>query len=281
MSRLLTASESLSGRVANQDAIPENRAIRQQGDLLHVSSAIRDCPRSIAINRRLGKVDIKSPTGADRIVWTMGRAAEKHWRDSLIRDLNFAGCVGKWQCDCKITVLKGLHLQGAQPICPICQTSANNYNELTVSDQDAGLTGNPDFLLITEREKLLVVEIKSMNAREFDALTAPNPDHIMQATAYHRIAGRSLVTLPEHMEPEVRIVYIKKDYTFVGSVYKEFSVDCSSRPAAILDQVWQDSASVIACDSPEIPLPPKLSACGSPTGTTPKKCSNCTACFSL
>ena len=264
----LTVTDTIKALVERQDSVTERS--RVSDGYVHVSSLLSFCPRKWRLVQ-MSNPDLSNfPKSADRVMWMIGRAAEHHVRTSIMKSLDWAGIYGRWSCVCGKHSYEGFCKSNAT--CNSCNDLTRTYSELSVFDEELKIVGNPDMLLSVEKN-MRVVEIKSMNKREFDAMSAPKPNHVFQAACYHRIlSGRF------EMSPLVTVFYVCKDYSFAGSPYQEFSVpaeDVRSLVDAAFDQVRQ-LRDFERSDS----LPDRLSACATPMTATAKKCEMCVQCFS-
>jgi hypothetical protein len=254
--------------VERVDATPEPSRISE--GYLHVSSLLNFCPRKWRLVT-LDKVNLtNSPSSADRLVWAIGRAVEAHIRGAFIRAVEHHGVIGHWRCPCGETVHEGKH---PQKLCNCCKHPTNIYGEATVFDHDLRISGNPDLLWETENG-LLVVEIKSMNKRQFDELDRPVENHVFQAACYHYLLKKN----GKQMHDSVAVVYGCKDYSFSGSPYKEFHVLAESRYPIIegvLDQVR-----LLRKAEMDGELPDRLAACPNCHSPIAKKCELVYNCFS-
>lgn len=224
---------SLKKIVDRQDNIPVEKRIGS--DYTHVSSLIDMCPRQFKLMFDRNMPQLEKVHGGDRVVWEMGRAAERHFRTQYISGVDYKGVHGKWQCLCQRTEVVGFAQLDA-PECPTCRTRPLHYAELPYYDHAAGVVGNPDLPIFTQGA-FLITEIKSMNAKDFEALEEPQPDHIFQGGSYRRLY--ELNDLPVH--PLIRVVYVRKDYRY-GSPYKEYNVDALSRTVTTMLDIGWDTA---------------------------------------
>jgi hypothetical protein len=252
--------------VEEADAQPDSSRVRE--GYIHVSSLLSFCPRLY----RLAAVDdipiVNLPRAGDRIVWALGRAAEKHVRDAVLAHVGLGNVYGVWRCNCGMVAYEGLHRELR---CTHCATPANNFGELPVFDHELRISGSPDIQLHDAGSRR-IVEIKSINKREFEELERPKPDHVFQASFYVDL----LRVMGEPVHEELAIFYVCKDYTF-RSPYREFHVgagDMAMQIAAAKASVAQ----LRACEMGGA-LPPKLPVCSSAATPTARKCVACASCF--
>ena len=217
----------------------------------------------------------KTPKPGDRIVWALGRAAESHVRNQFISARQYHGILGNWSCPCGL-VRSGYH--NPQEVCDRCGASASIYGELTLRDSELPLIGNPDLLFTTVSGAIRVVEIKSLNQREFIQLHKPKPDHVLQAWLYVRLIQRNphLVGMRSADETPL-IVYVCKDYAFTP--YKEFQAPWSESIETSLTLALKKVADVLAWSREETTLPRKLQVCQTQESPTAKQCPLCARCF--
>lgn len=260
-----------------QDRISEQS--RDGAARVHLSSIMSDwCSRRYAIHFRHGGFINRTPQSADRLLWEIGRAVERHIRAQLIAARGAESVLGIWRCVCKRTERTGFGLSNP-PSCRHCFTPVSNYGELQVVTPDMPLDGNPDLILATGRV-LRVVECKSIKLKDFEALEEPKADHMMQASGYAFLLPR---VCPPGFEvsSDVTILYGAKDYPRPGvRVYKDFTKRARVDAGLLVSQAMQEVAGILAGDK-SIPLPPRLTACSSSGATRAKNCSACALCFSL
>jgi hypothetical protein len=224
-----------------QDRMPSRTRIA--GRYTHLTSLIHGCARAQVIAREQRLTPSESVTGGHRVMWRIGRATEAHFRDSYIRAVDYKGVIGRWSCVCGRTSYQGLFNTRATR-CRHCEYQPTVYKELTVKDEEAGIAGNPDFLLRLGGP-VVVVELKSMNAENWNKLEEAMPDHVVQAGGYRRLLMQDGVPVLAY----VIVVYVKKDFKW-GSPYKEFHVrvdgmaETPSYVVPTLDIMWQRARAI-------------------------------------
>lgn len=269
----------LIDKVRSMDRKPE--AIRGGRGYIHGTSLIGFCPRRQALTILAGDAGRSQPREADRIMWAIGRAVEHHIRTQFVAALKRKGIIGEWRCKCGQLKRQGEF--SGRDNCTKCEQPATHYHELPLFDHESRVVGNADlFYLRPDTHRLRVVEIKSKKKELFEALTEPEPNHILQASIYRRLADIN------GMDPDdgVSIVYGCKDYPhWKLRPYKEFHIDpCPAREEQ-LDDMWSRANEVkdflVAHGDlgAAAPLPERLSACTSSTAPTAKGCDQCQACF--
>jgi len=264
----MTVADTLKSLVERQDSMTERS--RVSDGYVHVSSLLNFCPRKWRLVQMSNAELSNFPKSADRVMWMIGRAAEHHVRTSIMKSLDWGGIYGRWSCVCGKHSYEGFCKSTAT--CNSCSDLTRTYGELSVFDEELKVVGNPDMLLSVEKN-LRVVEIKSMNKREFDSMSAPKPNHVFQAACYHRILSSRF-----EMSPLVTIFYVCKDYSFAGSPYQEFSVPADDvRP--LVDLAFEQVRLLREAEENNT-LPDRLEACASPHTATAKKCEMCVQCFS-
>lgn len=186
--------------------------------LLHASGLCYGpkCPRMLYLAQGMKEEGVsfeEAPFGNMRLVWAFGRAAERHVRDTLLLDKSIReAAYGAWACRCGQTRTRG-HFPISAERCTRCGELPINYREVTLSDTDRSMVGNPD-LLLKQGTRYTVLEIKSMKKDSsgqhvgFKDIEAPIPRHVEQATHYVRLGERN--GLPMHRKPV--ILYVLKDF---------------------------------------------------------------------
>ena len=258
--------------IEGQDGITDSRAL---DGYIHVSRLSELCPRRHVLIHKDGLAKEASPHPTARVCWAMGRATETHVRAQLIAAMGRSIVVGKWSCVCGSLVYEGSHRLSL--VCPRCRQPATIYGELDVIDGPHGIAGHPDFLFWLMR-RLVIMEIKSINKKDFVALTGPEADHAFQIGSYHKM----LVARGDmRIAPVGIIVYVSKEYDPRFSPYKEFHIKFSEEEwlQNSLSMAWDKAAAAQAGMNSD-QLPPRLPACINPAAPEAKKCCACVSCFS-
>ena len=205
-----------------------------------------------------------------KIVWALGRAAESHVRKSLIDALGKHKFYGKWSCKCGSTTHKGTY---SKVHCNSCNSHTNIYNEFTILDDGYLISGNPDLIFIDDNT-MTIIEIKSINKKDFDKLEAPVMNHAIQSSRYVYLLRR----LGFKVNTESKVIYVCKDYLF-GVPYKEYSIDTSlPRYKLPFDEEIEQLLKFNSYRTTnEIP---KRELCNSALSPMAKKCPSCNSCFS-
>ena len=263
--QVVARAGTLKSFIDAQDGSLEQSRIAS--DYIHVSSLLNFCPRRLWLALNDNQNVIEVPRSADRVVWAMGRAAEHHVRTQIIHALNFEQAYGRWTCKCEQSIQTGHFPKNIT--CLTCNGPLDRYIELSLFDHELRIVGNPDLILIIIGGKATIVEIKSINKREFDELKTPKASHVFQGTAYHRLFRGSF-----ELEDAIAIIYVCKDYTF-KSPYKEFSV-----PYQQLDNIVERAFDEVRLFRETQSLPQRLEVCSSMQTSTAKNCALCVNCFS-
>jgi len=261
---------------------------RTGSELIHLSSMLAKdwCPRRHVLAARHGERQLKRVMAQDRIVWEMGRAAERHLRNQFIASHGRTRVVGRWQCACEALKVDGRGLSAAalrsgRHRCARCNGNPIHYGELPVTGDN--LTGSPDLQFIEGASVgRHVTEIKSINKREYDLLTGPLPVHVLQLSGYVLMLRAAGVVVDT-----ARVAYVCKDYVPPGtSPYKEYVVmrpglELPAAQRAGIGLIQEQASALGATLRNSGPLPPRLTKCTAPTATAAKGCSQCALCFSL
>lgn len=255
--------------VEEQDT--QSEASRMKEGYIHASSLLKFCPRAY----RIAAVDevtlTEGVTSAQRVMWMIGRAVEHHVRTQVIASIGRKNVYGLWRCHCGDHEYEGVFKEGS--FCRSCAKEALNYYEATAFDHTRRIGGNPDLQLIVGGKRM-VVEIKSINKKDFDALLRPQGSHIFQASSYHRILTDSGVDT----HPVAAIFYVSKDFSFRGSPYREFHITPADT-YEVIDLTYNEVDRLRSSEDGG-QLPVRLSACQSISSPTAKACPLAVNCFS-
>lgn len=259
----------LATMVARQDRVSKSSRIGT--DYVHVSSLKDLCPRQNVLAE--GKeVTRTRPTSAQRVLWEIGLAIERHVVNNIITDRKRHGVLGRWECPCGHHVFTGLW-SPAYGKCVRCQCEPTIYKQMVLEDHDAKIKGSPDLCFFTNENRLLITEVKSMTKDDFDPLTEPLPDHQFQAHGYRRLAIKNGYPVM----PAVAFFYVRKEFKFSG-VYKEYHMPETPMVGRLLDASWADAERVKRARELKV-LPASLSVCRRPDTTRARNCPVVTACF--
>lgn len=242
---------------------------------IHASSLAHAdfCPRECVLAARHPEMaGTTSVTSAQRLVWALGRAAENHFRASLIEVVGPDRVYARWRCVCGSMQVDGL---GHARACDSCGGFLH-HNEFKTQFPELAISASPDMLVQDEENRLHVFEIKSAKLDNFRALTAPTGSHVMQARIYAELLERAGLPIAS----QVTVVYVAKDYTRFGeSPYRTFCVP-RLRAAAINLQALENSGAPLAMRHPQAPLPARLACCDSAGCRRARSCIAAAACFS-
>jgi hypothetical protein len=250
----------------NADTMPEDS--RVGSDKIHVSSLMNHfCPRREWLKRNVGYVAPKSASAATRLVWALGRAAESHVRSQLLSSM-LGNAFGIWsctRCDARESEARLHEFKRCE-----CGGTFDRYGETVVEDEELGLIGSVDFVWV-HRDFFNVVEIKSMNAREFDLLKKAKADHMNQVEMYRWLLHRSGKKVFR-----AEVVVVAKDFV-KGSPYQKFEskIVATARPQ-IFKVVKDDVALARGKEKPK-----RLAACHDASTSVARACEACSACFSV
>mgnify|MGYP001279864521 CR=1 FL=1 len=267
--------EGMVSQVVNYvDNQRENaRVTKGKGQYTHLSSLIDFCPRMQVLARDHNVQPItRGATGGHRVMWRIGRAVEAHIREQYIRGTDWNNVLGTWKCNCGQIKHENTHYDHKWRSCKSCRSKPRNYVEMGLLDHEHKVVGSPDMVLFTGTAGYLPVEIKSMNAEQFATLEAPVPDHVFQVLGYQKLLRVS----GYQVHPNAILIYCVKDFRW-GSPYKEFTIDPRNFPHVVqqIDEAFLRAKAIHETDG----LPPRMTACGSPTDTRPKQCPLLAQCF--
>lgn len=205
------------GVVDRQDRLPDFE--RGADGYTHVSSAIDGCARKMIIAAQEGIEVRRFTTGGHRVMWELGKAAERHVTKQFLDGSNLRGVWGVWSCGCGDFVHTGLVPDETR--CVSCRKPRRRFSKARLSDDEYKLTGEPDLPFLI-RGLMAVCEVKSMTPKDFEKLAAPKANHVIQAATYRAMFARRNFRVTDH----VSIFYVNKQFQF-GSPYKEFVVNAT------------------------------------------------------
>jgi len=195
---------------------------------VHVSSAIKSeyCflkhRKNVELGINASKEDLlskfrKSVEFSTHLVWSMGRLCEDSIRSSILTSDKGSHVLGKYSCRCGASSYVGDY-DRSHDSCLLCNTKVDKYLELPI--EVGAISGSPDIIMRlptysdsgnSVEWKYTVVEIKSQNAKDFDANTPPTLDNKLQVMTY--------LYLLRYLRD------LKKDEDFYGIPFSEFNLD--------------------------------------------------------
>jgi hypothetical protein len=206
------------------------------GPHLHVSDLLHKCIRKKALEERYDAVPAQQRlTMSDMLTFAMGDAVH----DTLKARARIGRpdvVWGVWSCKCE-------YLKHEDPCtyaeidqeekCPHCKSLVDQYHEVSMTDDEYGVVGNPDLILYFARKDALhVTELKSMAHKGWEELVRPVPEHVIQVVFYWHLMHRKGYRLTD----KVSILYCTKQWQFGNKTsFKEFLID----PVASLDRLDQ------------------------------------------
>jgi hypothetical protein len=283
--------DDVMSHVLNRSTLSDNRNIDRGYYLVHVSDVIKTeqayafCAREHVLNYHSTKTRLSRgslPPGRE-LLFANGHFLHDHVIKKFLRESPFAQyAYGTWVCMCKShwsPDFKGRKQTGTygsldrDALCEFCGSANDNYVEISVVSRKFHLTGHPDFLLLFEG-RFYVYEFKTIDRADidFDAVTQPFFDHVLQASFYYYI----MTELGFKMSPVVRILYVDRSNKklFAGEPYKEFH-----RKAVPLKTIteYTDKLKAVAVVKKSRWLPPRI--CNDIHASRARNCAQCIECF--
>ncbi len=239
--------EWVTGVTLAQDAIPR-QSRPSEDSMLHVSSLVDLCPRQYALARQMNVTMYRPVRAQDRVIWTMGLAAEDH----VVRQFTAA------------------------------HGETHMFRDQTFFVEELNLVGRPDAGIQVAQRCWAMLEVKSMNRPDFEALEAPLADHVIQAALYRWMMNNGgCPAMPGHYaHTHVILLYVCKDFTWRGDPYKEFHVDCTSERVVYQVEVALDLAEDLVDAMSATRIPPRVQ-CEDEECSRAKACPVAHLCFSM
>tara|TARA_R110000803_G_scaffold149256_2_gene214679 strand:- start:53 stop:901 length:849 start_codon:yes stop_codon:yes gene_type:complete len=258
----------LGNILRSQDAQPDETRVGQ--DYLHVSALLGGfCARREWLKRNVGYQHNNQVSGGMRIVWALGRAAETHVRDQLLKTMR-GNAWGRWGCT-HCDAIDGARMYRANTgHSDLCEGTLDVYHEPQLIDERNKITGSTDFVW-QHRGKLNIIEIKSMNKKEFDTMTRVKGDHMNQAEVY-----RYLLVKNGHQVDRADVIVVAKDFVF-GSPYKVYASDKNPDARPRVSLLIEDAAR----DAMQEDMPNKLPQCSARDSSRARGCEACSLCFDI
>lgn len=276
--------------IERQDTIPERSRLGTPSveGYIHASSLLDMCARQQVIaNLHRPPALLNNVSSADRVVWALGRAAEKHVRRQVINGLQMRDTFGRWSCHCprwERSVRQGFYDDDIR--CGHCAQKLDKYREITLFDHANKIAGNPD-LIFRHMQKYVCTEVKSIKGEEFKELRVPLNVHVLQAILYRHLL--LLTGMP--VADVVVIFYVNKHYARRrrraegeaperSPVYKEFHVD-ATLPMYQNELARMLSIAAEVRDHMRVGMVPERTLCTNSSCSRARECPVAATCFNL
>ncbi len=257
---------------------PREARPQRPGNYLHVSDLIGKCVRKIVLAQRHSTpIRPQRLTISDQIAFAQGDSIHDTVK-MLATQSAPASVWGKWRCKCGNLYHEEPCTQAEtdpRDKCETCGTATTVYEEVSMCDDDTMIVGNPDLIFyIAMLDAFHITEIKSMAEKAYEELVRPKPEHVLQVLFYWYLMKK----LGYRLTDRVSILYVTKNYKFVGKPYKEFMFNPEielHRLDAMIADAYATKASRL---DPDSDLPARI--CSSEYTVDAKKCELCQICFS-
>jgi len=205
---------------------------------VRASSIYNVCPRERVLGMRAGKVVPKRAAGVQlQTVYDMGHAFHEYMQNN---PAYFGGKLyGWWVCSaCQRTVFGTRH-SGA---CQVCGAKPGSYRYKEHGFQIREpwrLSGHVDAYLEIARGDFRICDLKTINGKDFEKLTAPHIEHLYQVHAY--LLGHRHHTLPVTVNQNAALLlYASKRMTTKTFPFKAFHVRLDPIIAAAVEDILSE-----------------------------------------
>lgn len=250
---------------------PINSEFRH-GEYLHVSDLTKNvCLRMLSLSDHYNmQVPSEQLWPNSRVTFSQGHAIA----DVVLSDVKQSSpkeVYGRWTCPCSVSTFEGTYQQSLdRGNCNHCKKPMTSYVECFYVDDEYKISGSVD-LLLQIAGGLYITEIKSKKGELWKALSAPDPDHLIQAVFYYWLMVRN--NLPVH--DKLSILYVSKAHSW-KSPYKEFTIKPSDHLRRLDD--YLDEAKEYANYRKTGEIPTKVH-CATNSCAKAKSCHVVTPCF--
>lgn len=199
----------------------------REGDYLHVSDTIHKCLRYIAIHKLYDMPIIGEELwNTQSITFKIGEAIADYVIDR-VKKTRPSEIYGVWSCACGSSEMQCTYEEVQEYECNVCGTSLYKYGEISVQDEEYGISGSIDLTRLID-DFFYLTEIKSISGKQFDELKGPKPDHVIQILFYWKLMERAGWKLYD----TVSVIYVKKEYSY-QSIFREYQL----KPQEMMDKL--------------------------------------------
>jgi hypothetical protein len=244
---------------------------------LHISAIVEGelefCARAVVLHEA-NEIKYRDHyvNSARRVAFDHGNALKDMLAEKWLGDV----AVGVWHC----VVCQSKHVFSQRPAKPCkCGAELWRYGEEEFIDEESGAAGHID-LFLPINQKLVAVEVKTLDKDEFAMLKAPMAAHRARTCCYLTIIARSGREEVSRIDlSHARVLYVSKGYgkknENTGTVlpFKEFVVernDATSEP-------YLKKARLVKAYRDHLKVPDRI--CVLPSDKRAKVCRVCKQCF--
>ena len=243
----------LAHRLINTESVTSARYFDHK---LRMSAMHNVCVRSQLLGYRNNIVGRENLPVSMRVTFDIGNAIHHFLQNG--EDYLGKNRLGWWRCNaCRHTRF------GRKPLdkCPGCGCShkATEYVEHVLNlPKDIPVSGHVDCFMEVAPGDIRVVDFKTINGEEFEALTNPKPEHCIQVIGYMHYLQMD-ESLPVRVNPERGMVlYVSKKHSGKGLPFKMFHVGKDKLFLNLIENKVVDFKKGLEC--PDY-LPPPLQSC--------------------
>jgi hypothetical protein len=247
-------------------------------DVVHASDVTKPefCPRQWALFDLFDKDPSQDfvPTAMD-VTYRLGTETER----LLVEDWGGESVIGNWICrHCQVTRSMSPHPEGR------CASGKHHwweYCQVIVESKEYGIQGSLDSLFNLGAPQLFIVEVKTLNPKEFEDILVPQPEHRLRTNLYMWIVEHSQHPYRDKINTkEARVLYVSRSYGKMNPDWEEilpFKEFIVKRNDGDLQEFLKRAMGLKTFR--EQGLMP-FGICLTALDKTAKKCSVCQQCFS-
>lgn len=182
--------------------------LRDEDGYVRASDLYGLCSKQRALQRQFNVVTVEQPSPGLRLMFDIGSAMHDMVRDKYLGPMQ--RLYGDWRCQSCRALVTGLMPR----FCGCSRYAVFHYEERSSKNDEWKVRGHTDGLLIDPVRGKGVLEIKSIDGKQFDALRAPFPEHIFRTVVYEWLNGLTWGT----------VLYVCKSLKF-PMPWKDFVVE--------------------------------------------------------
>lgn len=237
------------------------------------------CPRHWALlDLSGGKPKGQYVATALRATYDLGHATA----DTLITEWGADRVIGNWRC--KSCRAQRFFTTKPKNGCKLLDRDCHwQYQELRFESKEYGISGSLDVLFDLGATQLVITELKTYAADEWEKMVAPLPEHRVRTQLYMKIVADSASGYANRINlHEARVFYVSRGFGKMNAEYneilpfKEFVIKRDDQSPDLQRALKKGKQIKIFREQQLMPS----GICGSPMDKQAKACSTCQACFS-